>query len=119
LRQPDAVEHPQRCRYIASHPAEELRRHALVADRAALTHDSRVSDDRATDSILEAALRLPELGRVRVAAELLASVDGPDELTDARWLDELRRRADRVRRGEAQGRPWSEVRAELLADLAR
>lgn len=78
-----------------------------------------MSDERATASVLEAALRLSEVDRVHVAAELLASVDGPEELTDTEWLEELRRRADRVRRGESQGRPWSEVRAELLADFAR
>jgi putative addiction module component (TIGR02574 family) len=77
------------------------------------------TDESTSRRLLEEALQLPEVDRVHLAAELLASVDGPDELTDAEWLEELRRRADRVRRGESKGRPWSTVRAELLADLNR
>jgi putative addiction module component (TIGR02574 family) len=66
------------------------------------------------------ALRLSESERVRVAAELLESVEGPpDDVGDEEWLAEINRRADSVRRGESVGEPWSLVRDELLAELKK
>ena len=74
----------------------------------------------AADAVLADGLRLSETERVRVAVELLSSVDGPlEQLGDDAWLEELRRRIDRVRRGESRGRPWAEVRAEILGSLRR
>jgi hypothetical protein len=52
--------------------------------------------------------------RAEVAAELLASLDGePEEAVEAAWADEIQRRAERVLRGDAEGRPWPEVRDDL------
>lgn len=65
-------------------------------------------------------MSLPEEQRVRLAADILRSVEGPPEaLDDDAWLAELRERAERVLRGEAKGRPWNEVRDALLANLGR
>ena len=84
-----------------------------------MSHPVRRDDERTPAKLLAEALGLPEVERVHLAAELLASVDGPEELTDSAWLAELQRRAERIRRGGAQGRPWDEVRRDLLADLGR
>jgi putative addiction module component (TIGR02574 family) len=71
-------------------------------------------------AVVEEALRLPEADRMRVAAELLGSLEGPaDELDDDAWLEEIKRRADRVRRGESQSEPWPAVRDALLAELRK
>jgi putative addiction module component (TIGR02574 family) len=74
----------------------------------------------AAAAVVEDALRLPEADRMRVAAELLGSLDGPPNvLDDDAWLEEIKRRADRVRRGESQGEPWPAVRDALLAELRK
>ena len=68
---------------------------------------SKVADD-----ILNDAMRLSTTGRAALAAALLASLDGePDEEVEAAWAAEIQRCAERVKSGEAKGRPWSEVRA--------
>jgi putative addiction module component (TIGR02574 family) len=57
---------------------------------------------------------------MRVAEELLGSLEGPaDALDDDAWLAEIKRRADRVRRGESQAEPWPAVRDALLAELRK
>jgi putative addiction module component (TIGR02574 family) len=68
--------------------------------------------------ILAAALSLPEGERLRIASELLASVEEPyDDAWDAAWLEELERREQAVRDGGHAGEPWAEVRARVLARL--
>jgi putative addiction module component (TIGR02574 family) len=65
------------------------------------------------------ALALDPADRLRLAAELIDSVEGPP---DARWTEvwkaELRRRSEAADAREARGSEWSEVRARLLHDLA-
>lgn len=71
-------------------------------------------------ALVAQGLRLSESERVRVAAELLESIEGPsDDVSDDEWLTELNRRADSVRRGGRVTEPWSLVRDELLADLKK
>lgn len=71
-------------------------------------------------AVVAQALRLPESERVRIAAELLESIEGPpDELSDDEWLVEINRRAEGVRRGEGASEPWPLVRDQLLAELKR
>ena len=78
------------------------------------------SADDSTRAIVAQALRLTESQRVLVAAELLQSVEGPvDDRSDEEWLAEVNRRADRVRRGEANGKPWPVVRDELRTKLRK
>jgi len=73
-----------------------------------------------TSAVVADGLRLPEADRMRDAAELLGSLEGPpDVLDDEAWLTEIQRRADRVRRGESQAEPWPAVRDALLAELRK
>ena len=63
------------------------------------------------ERVLDQALQLELAERAELAAELLASLDGEaDEEVEAAWAAEIERRAARVRSGEDEGRPWSEVR---------
>jgi putative addiction module component (TIGR02574 family) len=69
------------------------------------------------------ALNLGEADRLRLAAELIDSVEGPaDPAWERAWSAELDRRAAaadaRELRGESRGIPWSEVRAGVLKRLA-
>jgi putative addiction module component (TIGR02574 family) len=78
------------------------------------------SDHQAARALVALALRLTESERVQVAAELLESLEGPeDDASDDEWLAEINRRADSVRRGESAGEPWTVVRDELLAELRK
>lgn len=67
------------------------------------------------DTILKAALELPEDERFSLAEKLFASVpESRDhwDINDPRFIEELRRRSND---GEPTI-PWSEVRQELLSD---
>lgn len=69
------------------------------------------------------ALNLDQADRLRLAAELIDSVEGPaDPDWERAWTAELDRRsaaADaREGRGEPRGIAWSEVRAGVLKRLA-
>jgi putative addiction module component (TIGR02574 family) len=64
--------------------------------------------------ILDRAMRLSVPQRAEVAAELLASLDGePDSDVEAAWAEEIERRIQRIRSGQAEGHPWAEVRERL------
>ena len=70
--------------------------------------------------LLRDALALPEAERADIAAELIASLDGPaDDPTDVEsaWAVEIERRARRVLRGDSAGEAWSEVRRRIAAQL--
>lgn len=70
--------------------------------------------------VLDEALRLPLTERAKLAAELLASVDGePDADAEAAWALEIERRAERALSGESQGKDWPIVRAEIEAKRSR
>jgi putative addiction module component (TIGR02574 family) len=70
--------------------------------------------------VLADAMTLPEDERITVAAELLASLEGPDdELGNDAWLGEIRRRAERVERGESQGVTWEEAKRNVLERLSK
>ncbi len=61
--------------------------------------------------ILDEALQLSVSQRAEVAAELLASLDGePESDVESAWAEEIERRIQRIRAGQAKGRPWAEVR---------
>jgi putative addiction module component (TIGR02574 family) len=69
-------------------------------------------------TLREEAMRLAPPERLTLAASLAASVDTGDvEELDASkaWADELGARVDEVTSGRDPGRPWSDVRAALLA----
>jgi putative addiction module component (TIGR02574 family) len=70
--------------------------------------------------VLANALALTEEDRLDLAAELLASVDGPaDPDWDTAWLAELDRRAEAAASGASTGTEWATVRARILERLAR
>src|SRR5262245_30809225 len=69
---------------------------------------------KTTSNLLNNALRLTTAERAELAAELLASLDGePEDDVEAAWAAEIQRRVERVKSGEAKGRPWSKVRERL------
>jgi len=69
---------------------------------------------KAAQDVLHDAMALPLSERAELAVELLASLDGePEEAVEAAWTAEIAARVERIRRGEAQGRPWADVRADL------
>lgn len=69
---------------------------------------------KTTDDILNKAKRLSTAERAELAAALLASLDGePEDDVEAAWAAEIQLRVERMRSGEAKGRPWTEVRERL------
>ena len=69
---------------------------------------------KTTDDILNHAMQLSTTERAELASALLASLDGePEDAVEAAWAAEIQRRVERVRSGEAKGRPWAEVRERL------
>jgi len=63
------------------------------------------------------AMKLDAADRLRLAAELIDSVEGPaDPDWDEAWLAELERRRAR---GLGDVVPWDEARRRVLARLAR
>lgn len=75
---------------------------------------------RAAKELLHQALELPTRERADLAAELIASLDGPaDPDVEAAWAAEIERRATRVLSGESPGIPWDEVRRRAERDLSR
>ena len=74
---------------------------------------------RASDVLREALGLLPE-ERAELAAELLASLDGPADVdADAAWREEIERRARRVLSGESAGIDRDEARARIARRLSR
>lgn len=75
---------------------------------------------RAVGDLLAEAVALPEPERLRLASDLIASVDGPPDADwEAAWLAELDRRVEAARRRGTPAPEWSEVRARILNRLPR
>ena len=72
-----------------------------------------------TDELLAEALRLSRDERARVAAELLSSLEEPDEGVATAWSDELLRRSRDVAEGRTQAVPWETARASILSELGQ
>ena len=71
-----------------------------------------------TDSVLEAALKLPEKERARVAKELIASLDDQwEEGVEEAWAAEVERRRVAVAQGRERLVPWEQVKDEVRAAL--
>jgi putative addiction module component (TIGR02574 family) len=70
--------------------------------------------------LLQDALGLPEEERLKLASEIIASVDGPGDADwDTAWLAELDRRAEAAKaRGETASE-WTDVRVRILKRLGR
>jgi putative addiction module component (TIGR02574 family) len=69
------------------------------------SYDRFSSMSRSPGALLSEALDLPVDERLKLASDLIASVDGaPDPDWDAAWLAELDRRMDEARRGGSAAR---------------
>jgi len=69
---------------------------------------------KALQEVLPTVLALTTAERAELAAELLASLDNePEADVESAWAAEIERRAQRVRSGQAAGRPWIEVFSDL------
>ena len=70
--------------------------------------------------LLQLALELPADDRLSLAAELLNSVEGPeDEDCSEAWAEELDGRSAAVDRGEEPLECWESVESRIRADLSR
>ena len=59
-------------------------------------------------------MKLPEEDRAQLAADLLASLDGPpDADASAAWESEIEKRAADLRSGQVKPVEWSAVQARL------
>jgi putative addiction module component (TIGR02574 family) len=68
--------------------------------------------------LLSEALKLPTAERARLAAELIASVDGePDPDAETAWAAEIDRRVQQVQSAGPKGDDWQEVHARIAARL--
>jgi putative addiction module component (TIGR02574 family) len=68
--------------------------------------------------LLQRALQLPADDRLALAAELLESVEGPeDPKWAAAWAAELDRRVSELDSGAAKAIPWEQVKSETLGRL--
>jgi putative addiction module component (TIGR02574 family) len=69
-------------------------------------------------AVLADALRLDTDARAELAAELLASLDGPaDADAESAWGAEIERRIDRIEAGEVRLEPWESVKRRIEKDI--
>lgn len=73
---------------------------------------------KATESVLADALRLDVKARAEVAAELLASLDGPaDPDAEVAWEQEIRHRVDALEAGTEKLESWESVKRRIATDI--
>ncbi len=73
---------------------------------------------KAAKAVLADALRLREEERAELAAEVLASLDGPAEPdAEAAWETEIRRRIDAIDAGAMEFEPWGTVRQRIEKEI--
>jgi putative addiction module component (TIGR02574 family) len=65
------------------------------------------------DELSRKARALPPEERIRLAEELLSSVQDSDEEVEAAWAEEIERRLEEVENGTAKLIPAEEVFAEI------
>ncbi len=69
---------------------------------------------KATEAVLADALRLDADSRARLAAEILASLDGPaDPDTEQAWRAEIARRVADLEAGKLKLESWAEVKRRI------
>ncbi len=69
---------------------------------------------KATESILADALRLDAGARAELAAELLASLDGPaDPDVASAWEEEIQRRVEALEAGTEKLESWESVKRRI------
>ena len=73
---------------------------------------------KVTPSVLADALRLAPDARAELAAELLASLDGPEDRdAQAEWNAEIDRRIEAIEAGTAGLEPWDDVKHRIEKEL--
>jgi putative addiction module component (TIGR02574 family) len=73
---------------------------------------------RADQSVFADALRLEPETRAELAAELLASLDGPaDPDAEAAWDVEIERRIAAIEAGTVQLEPWPVVKRRIEQEI--
>lgn len=73
---------------------------------------------KSAQTVLAEALRLDEDDRADVAAELLASLDGPaDPDAEAAWATEIARRVAAIDAGTAKLEPWESARRRIELEI--
>jgi putative addiction module component (TIGR02574 family) len=72
----------------------------------------------ATKTVLADALRLDVDSRAELAAELLASLDGPaDPDAEAAWAVEIERRVAAIEAGTVKLEPWDNVKRRIEKEI--
>ncbi len=69
--------------------------------------------------ILEKIRRLPEKERLEVTEQILDEFGYFNDDPSSEQIEEMERRAERLRRNPESGIPWEQVRAELKERLKR
>ena len=73
---------------------------------------------KAAEAVLADALRLDLAARAEVAAELLASLDGPaDPGAEAAWAVEIERRVAAIEAGTVKLEPWEDVKRRIEKEI--
>jgi len=73
---------------------------------------------KTANDVLADALRLEPDSRAEIAAELLASLDGPAEPdAEAAWDAEIARRIAAIEAGTIRLEPWSDVKRRIERDV--
>ena len=68
--------------------------------------------------VLADALRLGPEARAELAAELVASLDGPaDAGAEAAWNIEIERRIEAIESGEIELEPWEQLKRRIERDV--
>ena len=73
---------------------------------------------KATESLLADALRLDEKARAELAAQLLASLDGPSDPDAATaWAEEIERRVNALEAGTEKLESWESAKRRIATDI--
>jgi putative addiction module component (TIGR02574 family) len=73
---------------------------------------------KAAEAVLADALRLDAKARAELAAELLASLEGPaDPDSEAAWAAEIERRIKALEAGSENLESWEEVKRRIEKDI--
>jgi putative addiction module component (TIGR02574 family) len=77
-----------------------------------------MSMTEAARALLANALRLDEDARAEIAAELLASLDGPsDPDAETAWAAEIDRRVSAIESGTSVPESWQDVKTRIEKDI--
>ncbi len=81
--------------------------------------ERRIADmTKPAEAVLADALRLDADARAEVAAELLASLDGPaDPDAEAAWAIEIERRVAAIEAGAVKLESWEDVRRRIEREI--